>query len=533
MGKRAENVREFIETYCSIEGGAPLPVEEWQMDFLKAVYPGRPGAKRKVTRGILSTGRKNSKTTFIAGICLAHIVGPEAKPGTSVRAVATSWRQAGFLFKAMRRMVEAHPQLAKRIEIKVSTKSMICLNNGVEFETLTSRASTSQGDNVAFWVYDELAQASSLDLFDSLEKSQGAVSGGGLGLVMSTFSDDPGNPLADLINMVDVGQAVGEMGHWHKALYTADPEADPFDWENIKRANPNLGVSLSVESVEKEIMEAKAMPSRRAKFKTYRLNLNAGNFAALCDPMVWRDAAFKGPKTQAQWLADLRGEQVTVGLDLSDTRDLTAAGLWFEGAKFVAADSWLPRDALVQREQEDRVPYREWAEAGHLRTIPGPVIRHEVICDRLEEIAKDYALRSLRYDRYRMAPVLQRLEARHVAIEAIEFGQGYRDMAPAIEWFENRLLSGELFHASNPVLTMAVLNCRVMMNPTSISDERKPWRVSKHHRIDPIVAVLMAGAPRDEEPPTTAASLVPLDLVEGEIEDFLPPDDLPPDADPG
>ena len=156
---------------------------------------------------------------------------------------------------------------------------------------------------------------------------------------------------------------------------------------------------------------------------------------------------------------------------------------------------------------------------GYLRTIPGPVIRHEVIFDRFEELARTYTIRSLRFDRWRMAQLLSMLEQRHVSIATDEFGQGYRDMAPAIEEFENRLLSGRLHHADHPVLSMGIYNCKVAMNPTSLSAERKPSKGnSKHNRIDPAVALIMAVAVRGEKPPIKGSSLFSHDMLHGDIE---------------
>ena len=518
MGKRADNVCEFIEAFCSIKPGVYLKLEPWQIDFLQGLYPDKPGAERTVTRGLLTCGRKNAKTTLMAALGIVHSSGPEAIPGTEIRAVATSIRQAGFTYAHMVRMIQDDPDLNAVYEITESKESLWCTENYVGYETISSRVSSSHGDDVAFWIYDELAQASNLDLYDSLEKSGGAVQSGALGVIASTYSSDVGNPLGDIVAMVQVGQGAGGMKHWHSAIYTADPEKDPYDWDNIKAANPNLGVSLTYSSVEKEIEEAKQMPSRRAHYRAYRLNQNAGDSVQLCDPLIWNQAAAKLP--QEEMLAELEGERCRAGLDLSDTKDLTALVLYFPDHHFVACDAWLPRETLTERSREDRMPYAEWAEMGHLRTIPGPVIRHEQIYRRIEEIASTFTLTSLRYDRYRMDRIKMDLEENQIVPDLVAFGQGYKSMSPAIERFEQLLLQGDLRHGSNPVLSMGIYNCRVKENPTSLSDERSPTKMSRHQRIDPAVALLMAVADLDEKAPAKASWLVPESLIDRNLEDF-------------
>ena len=521
MAKRADNIIEWIQEFCTFEDGSRFILAPWQKKFIRAMYPGRPKAVRKVRRGVLSTARKNGKSSLMAALALVHLVGPEARPGTSIRTVATTLRQAGFVYKHMARMVERDPDLSQLIELKDSTMSMMCPDNMVGYETIASRATSAHGDNIAFWIYDELAQSRGLDTYEAIDRSGGAVPGGSMGIITSTNSKDPGNPLADIISMVEQGHDTGGMKHWHKAIYAADDEDDDiYSLDTVKKANPNLGVSLSLEEVMGEIEEAQLSPTKRAEYRAYRLNQTAGPQARLCDPLVWRQAALKGPVTQEQMLADLRGEVCNVGLDLSDTKDLTSLGMHFPAAQFLASDNWLPADTLMDRAREDRVPYAEWHKEGHLRTIPGPVIRHEVIYRRIIEVSRQYELRSLRYDRYRFAPIKRDLERDGLAAELVEFGQGYQSMSPAVEKFEQLLLAGELHHANNWVLNMAMYRCRVKINPTSIQDERKPAKAAEHHRIDPAVAAIMAVADLGEKGPVHASWLFSQDLVGKDLADF-------------
>ena len=515
MGRRADNVIRFIELACTKEDGSPLLLSPWQKDYIQACYPGEPASPRTITNAIQSTGRKNGKSSLGSALLITHTAGPEAIPGSSVRAVATTKRQAGFLFKHMVRMVEAKEELRTRMEIKASTMSMWCMETGVSYETMAARVGASHGDNVAFFLYDELGQAKDMDLYDSMEKAQSAVPGGGLAMVMSTNSMEPGNPLADLIEMVEKGQQAGEMRHWHKEVWAGDPEKDPYDWDNIRAANPNLGVSISRKVIEKDIEEAKLSPQRRAHFRAYRLNLTAGNHTSLVDPMVWAEA--KHPtKSQEQLLKEMRGEEVQLGLDLSDVKDLTSLGLFFPDHGVCASDNWLPTETLDERSREDRMPYADWEKMGYLRTVPGKVIDHEVIYRRLAELTKLYRVRSLRYDRWRMKPILTALEQRHVSMETHDFGQGYKSMAPAIETFEAKLLSGQLVYGHNPILTMAMLNCKTKENPQSISNERKPWRSSRKQKIDSAVALIMAVADLGEPETPKSTWFFPQELLDSD-----------------
>ena len=522
MGERAENVIKFIETYCTLEDGSPFILLAWQKRFIRAIYPGKPHEKRKIDRVILSTGRKSGKSSLAAALALVHTIGPEAQDGKKGICMATSRDQAAYIFDPLLSMIEATENLegslnlAQYIEIKRSTRSILTIPTKVGFRVIASRVSTSQGAGVNFWLYDEMAQAAGLSLYQSLDKATKAQTLGSMGIILSTLSETPGNPLANLINTVKTGKEVGGFENWHLEIWRADPEADdPYDLENIKKANPSYPITPTPESVAKEVEMAKLSPADRAHFKCYTLNLDSSPHVALCDPLIWRKAATK--ETQPEMLEKLKGERVHCGLDLSSVVDLTALALYFPDHHFLALDAWLPTETLQERTLEDQVPYKTWAEDGLLRTIEGRVIEHDIIYDRLCEISEHYQFETLRYDRWRASRIIEALKQRPVSLEVHEFGQGYKDMAPAIEYFEQLLLSGRLRHANHPILKMGILNCRVDFNQSSLdTTERKPKKATPQQKIDPAVASLMAiGHGPASEPPDADSYFLPTALEAG------------------
>ena len=74
---------------------------------------------------------------------------------------------------------------------------------------------------------------------------------------------------------------------------------------------------------------------------------------------------------------------------------------------------------------------------------------------------------------------------------ALAHGQGYRDMAPTLDLFEELALAGRLRHGGHPVLRWAVSNAVVSFDP---ANNRKPEKGKSTGRIDPAVAAFMAVA---------------------------------------
>ena len=95
---RAARIITFIERYCRTPDGEhvgkPLVLAEFQKDFIREVYDNPAGTRR----AILSVSRKNGKTGLIAGLLLAHLVGPEAKLNSQLVSGAMSRDQAGLVF---------------------------------------------------------------------------------------------------------------------------------------------------------------------------------------------------------------------------------------------------------------------------------------------------------------------------------------------------------------------------------------------------------------------------------------------------
>src|SRR5512139_1848421 len=108
---RGERVVAFIERYCKTPEGAhvgkPIKLAPFQKKFIKAIYDN----KRGTHTAYLSIARKNGKTSLIAGIMLAHLVGPEAKQNSQIISGARSREQAGQVYNYASKMVMLSPEL--------------------------------------------------------------------------------------------------------------------------------------------------------------------------------------------------------------------------------------------------------------------------------------------------------------------------------------------------------------------------------------------------------------------------------------
>ena len=438
-------------------------------------------------RAVLSIARKNGKTALIAALVLVHLVGPEAIQNGEIYSAANDREQAAQVFKVARQMVDADPDLAAIVKSVPSTKTLVCYGNGSFYRAVSAEAGTKHGLNPTVAIFDELAQAKNRDLYDVLDTSMGARAEP-LFITISTQSNDPEHILSKLIDDGLSGADPTTVCH----LYAADEECDLLDEKAWKKANPALGDFRSYEDLAVLARKAVRMPAEEPKFRNLYLNQRVAPHASLIARADW-----VGVQGDARW-AD--GERVYLALDLSAKTDLTAlVGVSADEKSRARAWFWKPEDLLDDHERRDRVPYRQWVADGWIEATPGRAIHPRAVAQRIAEVSGQYEVVGLAYDRWQIDHLLREFDG--VGLQAhkdgdegdglrlVPWGQGFKDMSPAIDALETAVMQGELVQPGNPVLTWNMANAIATMDPAG---GRKLDKAKARFRIDGAVALSMA-----------------------------------------
>lgn len=475
--------------------GKPFTLHEFQKKFIRAVYGPMKNNRRTVRRAILSIARKNGKTALIAALVLVHLVGPESEVNGEIYSVANDREQAAQVFKVAAQIVRADEDLSQLLRVIDSTKNISCYSNGSFYRAVSAESGTKHGLNPTFVVYDELAQSKGRDLYDAMDTSMGARAEP-LFVVISTQSNDPEHILSRLIDDGLNSNDPTIVCH----LYAVDDEVvnvfDPVVWLD---ANPALGDFRSMADLAAIADKAQRMPSEEAKFRNLYLNQRVSPTSSLITRPEWM--ACVGEVTFAP------GEEVFLALDMSAVVDLTSLVMISasEPTK-IKAFNWKPADLLKEHSARDfgggSMKYSDWHKAGHLLLSPGKAIDKQVIALKIAELHQDYTVRGMAYDRWRIQDLFREFDRIGLAywedkegtkpgngLRVLGWGQGYRDMAPAIDALETSVVERKLVHDSNPVLTWAMANAVATMDP---SGNRKLDKDKVIFRIDPAVALTMA-----------------------------------------
>lgn len=478
---RGERVCAFIERYCIVsEGdliGKPIRLEEFQRRFILSVYDNPAGTRR----GFLSIARKNAKTATIACILLAHIVGPEAVLNSRIISGAMSREQAAEVYNYASKMVQLSPDLSKLVRIIPSNKKLIGLARNVEYQAVSADGKTAHGKSPVLAILDEVGQirGPQSDFVDAITTAQGAYENAMLFAISTQAPND-----ADLFSIwLDDAKASADpriVSH----VYEAPKDCELTDRAGWYAANPALGKFRSLKDVEEQADRASRMPSFEPTFRNLVLNQRVEMVAPFISRGVWLLNSHEPDE------AVFYEEPVFVGLDLSAKNDLTALVMaaWRE-RWHIKAVFWTPEKGLRERAKRDRAPYDVWAEQGLIRALPGASLDYEVLAQEIADVLDGCNVACVAFDRWRFDLLKKELDELSIELPLHPFGQGFKDMAPALDSLETLLLNEQMAHGAHPVLTMCMANARV---ESDAAGNRKLNKARATGRIDGAVALAMA-----------------------------------------
>lgn len=489
----AEQVIAFLEFLPVTKGrlrGKRMKLLPTQREFVEAVFATDAKGRRPVSLAILSEAKGNGKTGLIAGICLAGLLGPLSEERGAVYSASIDRGKAGIIFEEMKAVILRVPEFAERVNITDFHKRMRVLDgDGYDsiFEALSADAKRSQGLAPSMWAYDELGEAPDGQLLNVLLESEGKREKT-LGIVLSTQAADDAHPLSVLI---DDAAASGDPSTYLQ-IHVAPADADPFDDETIKAANPAWGHFLDLEALQKSRDRARRMPAFEPSYRRLRLNqrIDTNAEARILPPGVWKRNG--GPVDRKA----LKGRTCFGGLDLSGKHDLTALVLVFPddaGCYDVLPIFWTPQDQIAGRPARERENFELWIRQGHMIAVPGPTIRSGWIAAEMARLASEFDIRAIAFDRWRIDDLRQDLADIGCKMELEPRGQGFKDQGPDIEVLAEYAMHDRLRHGGHPVLTAAMSNAVTEPDPAGnlkIAKDRSHGRGVL--RVDGAVALAMA-----------------------------------------
>jgi len=322
---RASDAIDFVEQFCHHSEGRSdnLTLELWQKATLSLIFGIVDRKGIRIFREVfLVVGRKNGKTLFASAI-LAYMAFLDGEFGAKIYCLAPKLDQAKIVYDDFYQTVLAEPALAKYAKKRQSDIYIRSLNTSVK--PIAFNAKKSDGLNPHLAVCDEIASWAGEQGLKQYEVIKSALGARQQPLVLSiTTAGYINDSIYDELMKRSTSFLMGSSKETRllPILYIIDDEEKWNDLGELKKSNPNMGVSVSPDFFREEIAIAEGSPSKLAEFKTKYCNIKQNSVAAwlpydvvnaICDTCH----AFE----------DFRGSYCVGGIDLSQTTDLRLAAL--------------------------------------------------------------------------------------------------------------------------------------------------------------------------------------------------------------
>lgn len=487
-----ESLRFIREELTHVKGElarTPFILEPWEAAIVANAFGWvhRKTGLRRYREVFCMVGRKNGKSPLAACLLLVLLV-VDAEPGAEIYGAASEYKQASLVFEHARGMVLQNADLREACKVYSGQAKSIQLGEETGFATyrvISSEAYSSHGYNTHGAVIDELHTQPNSDLVDALLTSTGARRQPLVVHITTADFEREGSICNEKQDYAErVRDGIIEDPTFLPVIYKADRDDDWTDPKVWERANPNLGVSVSYEYLERRCRLAQETPRFLNTFLRLHLNIRTEQDVRWLPMAKWVECA------GAVDAEALRGRQCFAGLDLSTTTDVSALVLLFPengGGYQVLPFFWVPRDGAEKREKRERVWYLTWARQGFVELTKGNVVDYDVIRRRIGELGEVYNIREIAIDRWNSTQLQTQLQGD--GFEVTKFGQGFASMSAPAKELEKLVLSGGLQHGGNPVLHWMAGNVSAELDAAG---NIKPSKKKSPEKIDGIVALVMA-----------------------------------------
>lgn len=269
-------------------------------------------------------------------------------------------------------------------------------------------------------------------------------------------------------------------------IYQIDDVTKWNDINELKKAMPNLNVSVSVDYMLEEIAIAEGSLSKKAEFLTKYCNIKQNSAIA------WLNAEdIEECYGEALDLNDFKGCYAVMGIDLSRTTDLTAAVLLVErdGKIHTFARFYLPANKIEEATQRDGIPYQTYAQRGFLYPSGENFIDYQDVFAWARELIEKYKIYVLQvgYDRYSSQYLIQ--DMKNYGFHCDDVFQG-ENLTPVIRETEGLIKDRKISIGNNDLLKLHFYNSALKIN--SETERMKLIKIETRSHIDGMAAFLCA-----------------------------------------
>ena len=486
--KAANKAIKFIENFCHHSKGRNdlIKLELWQKAIVSIIFGIQDEEKTRIFREIfIVIGRKNGKSLFASAI-IAYMVYLEPEYGQEIYCLAPKLDQATLVYDGFYKMVQAEDELN---ELAKKRRSDIYYEETNSFvKPIAFNAKKSDGFNPQLVVCDEMAAWSGDAGLKQYEVMKSALGARRQPMILSIST-------AGYINDSIYDELMKRSTSFLKGnskerrllpfLYMIDDVEKWNDIEELKKANPNMGVSVKESFFTDEIAVAENSLSKRAEFLTKYCNIKQNSSIA------WLEYATVDGAGIEKTLEDFRDCYAVGGIDLSQTTDLTAASVVIEkdGVLYAFTQFFMPRGRVETLQATDGVPYDIFVKKGLITLSGDNYVDYHDVYAWFTGLVENYGIYILKigYDRYMAKYLIEELKDYGFQTDDVHQGE---NLTPVIREFEGIIKDGNFKIADNNLLKTHFLNVALKHNMET--RKFRPIKIAQRAHIDGFVSVIDA-----------------------------------------
>jgi len=485
----AERICKFAELMPHIKGdwaakGQLIKLERWQIFILASIFGWvhRVTGKRRFRVADVIVPRKNAKSTLAAVIGL-YMLAVDGEYGAEIYSGATSQKQALEVFAPARLMARATPRFVQTYGVSVNVSNLSIAENNSKFEPVIGKPGDGASPSCA--IVDEYHEHKTSELFDTMQTGMGARTQPFMLVITTAGADISGPCFQHQHNLQKILEGVVENERRFGIIFTVDEGDDWTSVDALKKANPNLGISIDEDALKHAQLLAKEDPRDQNNFKTKHLNvwvgaaspwLNLYNLQQAGDPELTLDShAWDG---------------CVEGLDLASKEDIASRVklCWRDlddGRHYYAfSRSYVPQSAV---DKPENAHYQTWVNGGHMIATPGNMIDLEQIQEEIIEEAALVHVREVAKDPYGGHQLGANLAAEGFTV--VDIPQQVRYLSEPMKVMSAVINAGRFHHDGNPAYVWMLSNVEVFPDR---NENIFPRKSRASNKIDAAVATIVA-----------------------------------------
>ena len=493
----AEKAAKFIQLLPHTKGEwafkrMPITLEPWQLFIVCSAFGWvRKGTKLRRFREVYTEiPRKNGKSAISAGVALFCFTCDD-EFGAEVYSGATTEKQAWEVFRPARLMCKRTPALCDAFGVEVNASNMNRPEDGARLEPLIGNPGDGASPSCA--IVDEYHEHDTDALYTTMLTGMGARRQPLMWAITTAGYNIEGPCYDKRREVIEMLNGTVPNDELFGVIYTVDEGDDWTDPAVLRKANPNMGVSVYSDFLLSQQKRAMNNARQANVFKTKHLNIWVSARAAYFNLVSWRNC-----EDETLTLEQFEGQPCYLAFDLARKLDMNSMVRIFtrdiDGRRHyycIAPRFWVPYDTVYSTDtdhQRTAERFQKWVNSGHLEVTEGAEIDYRVILEEAKAVNRQNPVEESAIDPHGATNL-----SHHLADEGlspITIVQNYTNMSDPMKEVEAAIEAGRFHHDGHPILTWCISNVVGKHLPGN-DDVVRPIKEHSENKIDGATALIM------------------------------------------